>query len=96
MWTDGPHPGGALVGDAVYALAGPSLSEFGPVLSPIGAGDTVAGTTFAKWLENDDPVAAFAYGLACGAASCLTAENAVFDAEVAAAIHARTVVTKAN
>ena len=96
LWTDGPHPGGALVGDAVYALAGPSLSEFGPVLSPIGAGDTVAGTTFAKWLEDGDPVQAFAYGLACGAASCLTAENAVFDAEVAAAIHARTVVTKTN
>ena len=97
LWTDGPHPGGALVvGDAVYALAGPSLSEFGPVLSPIGAGDTVAGTTFAKWLENDDPVGAFAYGLACGAASCLTAENAVFDAEIAAAIHARTVVTKTS
>jgi 1-phosphofructokinase len=96
LWTDGPHPGGALVGDAVYALAGPSLSEFGPVLSPIGAGDTVAGTTFAKWLENDDPVGAFAYGLACGAASCLTAENAVFDADVAAAIHAKTVVTKTS
>ena len=94
LWTDGPHPGGALVGDAVYALAGPSLSEFGPVLSPIGAGDTVAGTTFAKWLEDGDPVQAFAYGLACGAASCLTAENAVFDAEVAAAIHARTVVAE--
>lgn len=96
LWTDGEHPGGALVGDAVYALAGPPLSEFGPILSPIGAGDTVAGATFVAWLENDDPVRAFAYGLACGAASCLTAENAVFDADVAAAIHAQTVVTKAG
>ena len=87
LWTDGPHPGGALVGDAVYALAGPSLPEFGPVLSPIGAGDTAAGTT-SQFARERRPVGAFAYGPACGAASCLTAENAVFDADVAAAIHA--------
>lgn len=34
-------------------------------------------------------VAAFAFGLACGAASCLTAENSAFDLATALALHAQ-------
>ena len=80
-------------------LASPPLP--GPVLSPIGAGDTVAGATFAAWLGNeadgDVPaaVAAFAFGLSRGAASCLTRENAAFDAATAEALLAGTEVTRA-
>ena len=101
LWTDGPHPAGAFepASGATYALASPPLP--GPVLSPIGAGDTVAGATFAAWLGNeadgDVPaaVAAFAFGLSRGAASCLTRENAAFDAATAEALLAGTEVTRA-
>ena len=117
-WTDGPFPGGALdlASGRRFRLALPPLS--GPVLSPVGAGDAVAGGTLYAWLASEPsgaavaavaasgagsgahgakggpgtvPVAvqAFAFGLACGAASCLTAENSIFDMKVVMRIHAQ-------
>jgi len=98
-WTDGPFPGGVYdcgTGKR-WALAMPPLP--GPVLSPVGAGDAVAGGTFHAWLRPGETsssvdsgvpvvVRAFAFGLACGAASCLTAENSVFDLATVRSIHA--------
>ena len=107
LWTDGAHPAGAFVPStgATFELALPPLP--GPVLSPIGAGDAVAGATFAAWLNAADradgadgdvpaPVAAFARGLSVGAASCLTRENAAFDAAVAAELHAGVAISAAT
>jgi sugar/nucleoside kinase (ribokinase family) len=100
-WTDGPFPGGALdvQSGRAWKLTLPPLP--GPVLSPVGAGDAVAGGTFHAWLglhsaagstsERTGPsgVAAFQFGLACGAASCLTAENSALDLTIALGLHAK-------
>lgn len=70
-------------------------------LSPIGAGDAVAGGTILHWNgdvpttslgsiaafrgtvncnENDESlINAFAWGISCGAASCMTSTNSVFE-----------------
>lgn len=124
-WTDGPFPGGALdvLSGRAWKLTMPPLP--GPVLSPVGAGDAVAGGTFHAWLGlrsasgstsatteatvnleaaagsaeirkheavNAVGVAAFKFGLACGAASCLTAENSALDLTIALSLHAQVVV----
>ena len=101
LWTDGPFPAGCveIASGRRWTLKLPPLP--GPVLSPIGAGDAVAGGTFSYWLKGADEgtaagaadappliVRAFGFGLACGAASCLTAENSVFELETVDALHA--------
>lgn len=121
-WTDGPFPGGALhvPSGRAWKLTMPPLP--GPVLSPVGAGDAVAGGTFHAWLglrsapnstsaateatwdldaaagpaekfkrdaAKPAGVAAFQFGLACGAASCLTAENSALDLTTALSLHAQ-------
>jgi 1-phosphofructokinase len=86
-WTDGPFPGGVyeVQSGKVWSIQMCKLP--GLVQSPVGAGDAVAGSTFHAWLERQssaraDPFAlveSFAFGLACGGASCLTTENSKFD-----------------
>ncbi len=153
-WTDGRFPAGALEVSSgrTWSIALPPLP--GPVVSPVGAGDAVAGATFVSWLLHNDnkgsdgdsatagassgardgsksgagggaggggvkffgapwlfrpndkssakeggggkgtvgnappPVAAFAVGVAVGAASCLTGENSRFDLAIAQELYA--------
>jgi fructose-1-phosphate kinase PfkB-like protein len=72
-----------------------------PLANPIGAGDAVASGTLLRWCDTVPaaPAAttvgavaelteAFAWGLACGAASCLTTENSVFALDDALALRA--------
>ena len=74
----------------------------GPVLSPIGAGDACAGATLHAWLRSsaaDDgdlphSVAAFCFGVACGAASCLTDSNSEFDLAQARSLRRAATVTR--
>ena len=90
--TDGARPGllfsrSADMGLQLWRVTLPTLSSLGlRVRNPIGAGDAVAAGFTAHWCEDCDIVAAFAFGLACGAASCCTARNSVFDVEVARAL----------
>ncbi|KAJ8606910.1 hypothetical protein CTAYLR_008930 [Chrysophaeum taylorii] len=98
LWTDSKFPAGALVDGALYSLRLPALP--GSVSSPIGAGDAVAGATLAGFVrpQRDDRLprilAAFAFGLACGAASCLTPDNAAFDIALARQLRADTNVLR--
>uniref|UniRef100_A0A7S3NNK6 Carbohydrate kinase PfkB domain-containing protein n=1 Tax=Aureoumbra lagunensis TaxID=44058 RepID=A0A7S3NNK6_9STRA len=84
FYTDGPFDAGCYFAQSDRLI--PIMKCFaqlpGPLRSPIGAGDTVAGTTFARLLAGYDDLDAFAFGLSCGAASCLTSENAVFDLDI--------------
>jgi 1-phosphofructokinase len=83
--TDGKFPASFLHqnGEAWRILV-PILPR--PLISPIGAGDTVAAGTLLRWssVENGadgsrpKALAAFLWGLACGSASCLTSLNADF------------------
>eukprot|EP01041_Mallomonas_annulata_P010812 gene10812-22560_t len=96
--TDGPyaaHFHQLAPVDKKYRLEMPPLP--GPLINPIGAGDAVsAGTIFAwdgsfqlsGWPSADemDEKTAFSWGLACGAASCLTNSNSVFSLADAEAI----------
>jgi len=92
-WTDGPFGAGAYDAAACtrWAFSMPPLPR--PVVSPIGAGDAVAGATLSAWLKDDAdggqpaPLRAFRFGLACGAASCLTPDNAAFDVATATALY---------
>jgi len=72
-----------------------------PLANPIGAGDAVASGTLLRWCDTVPaaPAAttagtvaelteAFAWGLACGAASCLTTENSVLALDDALALRA--------
>lgn len=99
-WTDGPFPAGLVdvagARDEATRFSLPPLP--GPVLSPIGAGDSVSAGTLHKWTGAGAgaPAAAFRFGLAVGAASCLSASNACFDVatveEIASGIGVETVV----
>lgn len=42
-----------------------------PLLNPLGAGDTCSGVFFLEFLDTQDAVTAFRYGLAAASASCL-------------------------
>ena len=57
---------------------------------PAAVTATVTATAGPRATVDDAPlaeaVAAFAWGLACGAASCMTGENSVFDVAEAVAI----------
>lgn len=93
LWTDGPFDAGAyLFSEDRRVSFQKTFGQLpGPLASPIGAGDTVAGVTFARFLSSGATSAAalfdaFSFGLGCGAASCLTGENALFDADVAATL----------
>ncbi|CAE8634023.1 unnamed protein product [Polarella glacialis] len=87
-FTDGPFPGGvmAIRSGRRWCLER-TRSLRGPVVSPIGAGDSTSAGTLHAWCrssvhaEDADAAAveAFRFGLAVGAASCLTGDNAVFD-----------------
>ena len=83
LWTDGPYDaGGYIDGKGIRFVKGFSQLP-GPLASPIGAGDAVAGVTFAGIVAGHELVDAFAFGLSCGAASCLEPDNAAFDLGVA-------------
>ena len=101
-WTDGQFPAGALdvASGQRWSIALPPLP--GAVQSPVGAGDAVAGATFVAWLEaapssttGSPPaaVSAFAFGVAVGAASCLTGENSRFDFDTAVRLHEGSTIT---
>jgi fructose-1-phosphate kinase PfkB-like protein len=79
--TDGAH--GAYLDDGIvlYKLPVPKLPNDKTTLFPIGAGDAVAAGLVWAWMKQlEDP---FAFGMACGSASCLNEENSLFDPYVA-------------
>jgi fructose-1-phosphate kinase PfkB-like protein len=49
--------------------AGPEKSR--PLLNPLGAGDTCSGVFFLEFLDTQDAVTSFRYGLAAASASCI-------------------------
>jgi len=86
-FTDGPFPGGVVAvrsGRRWRLSRGRPLRR--PVVSPIGAGDATSAGTLHAWCrrssqvddEDEAVVSAFRFGLAVGAASCLTGENCAF------------------
>jgi len=86
-FTDGPFPGGviSLRNGRRWSLERTQPLR-APVVSPIGAGDSTSAGTLHAWCRNCgsgdldmQAVEAFRFGLAVGAASCLTGENAKFD-----------------
>merc|ERR1712070_996564 len=85
-YTDGPFPGGVVALGSGRAFQLTRKGDLrGPVVSPIGAGDSTSAGTLVAWMiapeapEDADmqAVQAFRFGLAVGAASCLTGENAL-------------------
>ena len=42
-----------------------------PMLNPLGAGDTCSGIFFLEYLDTQDAITSFRYGLAAASASCL-------------------------
>ncbi|CAK0829207.1 unnamed protein product [Prorocentrum cordatum] len=101
-WTDGPFPGGVVDVHSGRRWAVQRQSALrGAVVSPIGAGDSTAAGTLHMWCRLEDAAAAacvpvdssrtvaeaFAYGMAVGAASCLTSSNADFDMADVRSIH---------
>ena len=93
-WTDGPFPGGVYEVESGKVWSIKMCKLPGPVQSPVGAGDAVAGSTFHAWLEKQGParedpsalVDSFAFGLACGGASCLTTQNSKFEYDTVVAL----------
>jgi len=87
-FTDGPFPGGlvSLRSGRSWRLERTQKLR-GPVMSPIGAGDATSAGTLHAWCRgrggggdlDSQALEAFRFGLAVGAASCLTGENAKFD-----------------
>lgn len=79
--TDGAHGAYACENGTIlkkYDI--PKLDTSHP-LFPIGAGDAVAAGLLYAWQQQwEDP---FAFGLACGSASCLHEENSIFERDVA-------------
>lgn len=106
-WTDGPFPGGALAVRSGRRWRLERSQELrAPVISPIGAGDSTSAGTLHAWSrggyctspgDSDADLCAvesFRFGLAVGAASCLTGENALFDMSDVWAIYNAIVVTE--
>jgi len=100
--TDGPHPAFLFSAGSgrSWQLPLPALSF--PVRNPIGAGDAVAAGTInflcglvdaggSEDREHGDEraLAAFRWGLACGAASCASNTNSEFDLAAAVDIFRR-------
>ena len=54
------------------------LPEIGPIINPLGAGDTCSGVFVASFVSGDSIEIAFAKGLAAASASCLSLKAADF------------------
>jgi fructose-1-phosphate kinase PfkB-like protein len=80
--TDGAFPGYLLTNDSrCWSFSLPPLPS--PPVNPIGAGDTVASGTLLRLATGAPLHECFAWGLACGAASCLTNSCATFEVGMA-------------
>ena len=79
--TDGPHAAYLfnLQNQEAMKYTLPALAK--SIRNPIGAGDATAGGTIYRWIQDDGctPEEAFKFGLAIGAASCMSGLNSVFD-----------------
>jgi hypothetical protein len=89
--------GDAVAGDLFHAwLALTAAAAAAAAAADATAGADPSSGPSAATAGVPSAVAAFAFGLACGAASCLTAENSRFDLATALAIHAQIRVEEAN
>jgi fructose-1-phosphate kinase PfkB-like protein len=66
-----------------------SIPKLKNVINPIGAGDTVSAVLLAQYIAGQPIHEAFKIALASGSASCLTTQNAVFDANFAKKLASR-------
>ena len=92
LLTDGPDTAWVFEPDSTWQIQPPRIH----VLNPIGAGDTCAGVTMARWLHGDSLPTAFAAGLAAASASCLTLTGGQFDPAEAQRLAAEAVSTHCN
>lgn len=95
--TDGPHSSHLyhLNSNKQYEFKLPSLHR--PIVNTIGAGDAVASGSIFSWgnvfsiptnaNDNNDILNCFKWGLSCGASSCFTNKNSVFELEDAVRIY---------
>lgn len=66
-----------------------SIPQMKRIINPIGAGDTVSAILLSEYIAGTPLHEAFKLALAAGSASCLTHQNAVFDAKFAKRLAAR-------
>ena len=89
--TDGPFPATFVSksGEGSCTINTPVLPR--PLVSPIGAGDTVSAGTLSYWSSSagsdaGEALGAFQWGMSCASASCMNAGNAIFTIDDASAI----------
>ncbi len=87
--TDGPADAFIASGDSGAVNVTFKLPSIGPILNPIGAGDTVTAGFVHHALQGDAIEEAFRHGLAMGSASCLSELPAHFDDRRLAELHAQ-------
>lgn len=87
--TDGPRSGHLFLRQQPDSKKAPcthyeySIPKLKKVINPIGAGDTVSAVLLSEYLSGTPIHEAFKIALGAGSASCLTHQNAVFDAKFA-------------